>query len=145
MEQMELAVAPFKLLARMIRRSSPEEYVGYVFWVLFGLGVMPVSNPAQMFTHILASGLVVAVSSGRLFDAGFSRYWAVLAIPTLSSPWLFPRLIQGSTSEALSMQLAMAIIKLNAYQFVLCVSLLVFPVALALLPTRATKTDRSAA
>jgi len=127
-------------IARIARRNRPGEYAGFVASPFLVLNAMPV-NDAFLAAQIVASCMVVAGSTGRLFDAGVSRYWACLVLPTLASPWLFPLLIPGARPYAILLQTVDGIALRNPYQIALAVTLFIFPLWLAFAPTRRPKEE----
>ena len=127
-------------IARIVRRNRPGEYVGFVASPFLVLNAMPV-NDAFLAAQIIASCMVVAASTGQLFDAGVSRYWACLVLPTLASPWLFPLLISGAQPYAILLQTVDAIVLRNPYRIALAVALFIFPLWLVFAPTRRPKEE----
>jgi hypothetical protein len=80
--------------------------------------------------------LGVFVTAARLVDAGLSRWWACLILPTVASPWLFPLLIPGAEFHGSVRLLVDALRTRNPSLVGLAVAVLAFPFALCFAPTR---------
>jgi hypothetical protein len=132
---MKLVRALASAMLFLVRRIGPGEYLGRVIWLFIVLSSMRVDRTYALPLQVAGGSLVVGVTSGRLFDAGFSRYWACLILPTIASPWLFPALFPGERPMGILIQIAGAISERNPYQIGLVAALLVFPLALGFTPT----------
>jgi hypothetical protein len=120
----------------LVRKNPPGYYCGRMTWLFIVLSSMRVDRTYALPIQVLGGCMVVFETTGRLCDAGFSRYWACLILPTLAAPWLCPALISGAWPFGIVLQLADAIFTRNPYQIGLVAALLAFPLALGFTPTR---------
>jgi hypothetical protein len=120
----------------LVRKIPPGYYLGRIIWLFIALSSMRVDRTYALPIQIVGGCIVVCETTGRLCDAGFSRYWACLILPTLAAHWFFPALFPGAWPFGIVLQLADAVRTRNPYQIGLVAALLAFPLALGLIPTR---------
>jgi hypothetical protein len=131
---MRQPVAFFAWILQFARRCGQAQYISSLIWVLIVLSVTPVNRPSGLCLQVGGIVWACAISAGRLSDAGLSRCWAALLLPTLGSPWLFPALIAGANPDGILLQAVVAVATLNPLHIGLVAALFAFPVALGLAP-----------
>lgn len=70
-------------LIRRVRRCGREDYLAYVTLMLLLLAAAPLDHMYAMPVQVVGICATLLVTTGRLFDAGLSRFWACLILPTL--------------------------------------------------------------
>jgi hypothetical protein len=133
---MKLRQALTNVVLFLVRKNPSGYYLGRVTWLFIVLSSMRVDRTYALPIQILGGCVVVCETTGRLCDAGFSRYWACLILPALAAPWFCPALIPGDWPFGIILQLADAIFTRNPYQIGLVAALLAFPLALGFIPTK---------
>jgi uncharacterized membrane protein YhaH (DUF805 family) len=126
----------FALMWQLARRNQPGQYVSSLMWVFILLSLAHVDSTSGLCLLGVGAAWACTITSGRLSDAGLSRAWAVLIGPTLVSPWLVPALIPGARPYGILLQAVLAVAARNPWHVGLVAALLVFPVALALAPSK---------
>jgi hypothetical protein len=120
----------------LVRKIPSGYYLGRVIWLFIVLSSIRVDRTYALPIQILGGCVVVCETTGRLSDAGFSRYWACLILPKLAAPWLFPALFPGAWPFGIVLQVADAVRMRNPYRIGLVAALLAFPLLLGFVPTR---------
>lgn len=126
------------------RRCGPEEYLVNTIVALGISGFFPLDQRGGLFFQVLYTCAILAITTGRLSDAGVSRLWAFMMLPTLAAPWLCPLLIPGARpSSALAQFFESIFVVHSGTLSVLALALLAVPITIGLLPTRRLEPEES--
>jgi hypothetical protein len=97
----------------------------------------PLNRPSGLLVEALFTCAAFSMTTGRLLDAGLSRFWACVMLPTLAAPWLCPLLNPGARPNSVLAQFFKSIfLSRNWTLTALAVALLAVPLVIGLLPTR---------
>jgi hypothetical protein len=123
-------------ILRRMSRCGQNTYLAAISWVLFlqFLAVAAGSHAWQVQLAMAATGTLL--SAFRLTDAGYSRWLATLAVPTLAASWIFPVMFAGAPAMGLLAQFFSAIVGQNGAQFLLALALLAVPTVIGLAPAK---------
>jgi hypothetical protein len=120
-----------------VRPRRGAEYLVYSTFVLIASTAFPLSRTGGLLVQVAVACVVLATTTGRLLDAGVSRFWAFVMLPTLAAPWLCPLLFPTARpSSALAQFFESIFLVRSGTLGVLALALLAVPIAIGLLPTR---------